>query len=75
MQRKPRLTGTRYFQTDASHLTADHPPATKASPMNTETSPQELLTRRQFLLQAAAVGGALATPVNLFGSGGTGCIR
>jgi hypothetical protein len=33
--------------------------------MKTETSPQELPSRRQFLLQAAAVGGALVTPVNL----------
>ena len=35
--------------------------------MKTETSSQEALTRRQFLLQAAVVGGALATPVSLFG--------
>jgi beta-galactosidase/beta-glucuronidase len=35
--------------------------------MKTETSPQELLTRREFLLQAAAVGGAMATPGPLFG--------
>jgi len=35
--------------------------------MKTETPPEEALTRRQFLLQAAAMGGALATPVSLFG--------
>jgi hypothetical protein len=35
--------------------------------MNTETSARELLTRRQFLLQTAVAGGALATPVNLLG--------
>jgi len=35
--------------------------------MKTETPPEEALTRRQFLLQAAAVGGALATPVSLLG--------
>src|SRR5512135_80926 len=37
--------------------------------MKTETSPRELLTRRQFLLQTAAVGGALATPVGALGQG------
>ena len=35
--------------------------------MKVETQPQEAVTRRQFLLQAAVVGGALATPVNLLG--------
>jgi hypothetical protein len=35
--------------------------------MKTETPPQEFLTRRQFMWQAAAVGGALATPVSMFG--------
>ena len=35
--------------------------------MRIETPTQEALTRRQFLLQAAAVAGALATPVSLFG--------
>jgi len=35
--------------------------------MNTDHLSHETLTRRQFLLQAAVVGGALATPVNLFG--------
>ena len=35
--------------------------------MNADPSLQETLTRRQFLVQAAVVGGALATPVSLFG--------
>jgi hypothetical protein len=35
--------------------------------MNTEPSAQELLTRRQFRLQAAVAGGGLASPVNLLG--------
>ena len=35
--------------------------------MNADPSLQEALTRRQFLLQAAAMGGALTTPVSLFG--------
>ena len=35
--------------------------------MKTETPPEDALTRRQFLLQAAAMGGAMATPVSLFG--------
>ena len=41
--------------------------------MNADPSLQGPLTRRQFLLQAAAVGGALATPLNLLGraEGGT----
>lgn len=34
--------------------------------MNPDLSPQETLSRRQFLLQASAVGGALATPLNMF---------
>jgi len=35
--------------------------------MNPDHSTPESLTRRQFIVQAAIVGGALATPVNLFG--------
>jgi len=35
--------------------------------MNPEPSSPESLTRRQFIVRTAIVGGALATPVNLFG--------
>lgn len=47
----------------------------KAEKMKTETSPQELPSRRQFLWQAAAVGGALATPVNLLAQAEAGASR